>query len=173
MMDSANGFQEEFFRKHNYFEVTALLLKNGQTVDMSLYGYCMRPFIRNGDSVLIRPIKPAQLRCGDIAVYRLGNRFKIHRFLGMQNILGKDHLITKGDRCVNRDPPVLLSEFLGVITQVKKGGRVIDYETDRWKRINFMIGKTSPWISLIERPIFFLLRLPRRCAGKLYRSVLS
>jgi hypothetical protein len=171
--DSENGFQEEFFKKHDYYKIIILLLQKGETVEIPLTGHCMKPFLCEGDLITVTPVRAEQLHCGNVAVYQINGRLKAHRFLRFVTIDGIRHIITKSDRRYGYDLPVPLTAFLGVITQVKKGGRVIDYETDRWKRINFLLGKTSPCISLIERPIFFLLRLPRRCAGKLYRSVLS
>ncbi len=170
MIDSGSTFQEEFFQKHDYYKIITLLLQKGEPVEMPLYGHCMRPFIRNGDTVLI---KPEKLRCGDIAVYKSGNRFKIHRFLEIQNIYDKDHLITRGDRCINRDPPVPAANFLGIISKVTRNDRVMDYRTGQWKVANLLLGKLSPSISLIERPVRFLLRPPKRCAEKLYRIISS
>jgi hypothetical protein len=49
----------------------------------------------------------------------------------------------------------------------------MDYETKMWQAVNPLLGKLSPFISVIERPIVFLLRLPKRAARKLYRTVLT
>ena len=170
MMDSENGFQEEFFRKHDYYKIIILLLKKGEPVEIRLTGHCMKPFLHEGDLITVQPLRAEELSCGDVAVYHVNGRLKAHRFLRFVTVDEIRHIITKSDRRYGYDPPVSLSAFLGVITHVKKGDRVIDYETNQWKRINVLLAKTSPSVSLIERPIFFLLRLPRRCAGKLYRT---
>jgi hypothetical protein len=48
----------------------------------------------------------------------------------------------------------------------------MDYETGTWRAVNLLLGKLSPSISLIERPIVFLLRLPKRAAKKVFFTVL-
>jgi hypothetical protein len=173
MTDSGSTFQEEFFKKHDYYKVITLLLQKGEPVEIMLTGHCMKPFLHEGDLITVKPVRAQALACGDVAVYHINGRLKAHRFLRFVTIDGIRHIITKSDRRYGYDPPVPLSTFLGVITQVKKGDRTMNYESRNWRSINFLLGKLSPSISVIERPIVFLLRLPKRAARKLYRTVLS
>lgn len=173
MTDSGSTFQEEFFKKHDYYKVITLLLQKGEPVEIMLTGHCMKPFLHEGDLITVKPVRAQALACGDVAVYHINGRLKAHRFLRFVTIDGIRHIITKSDRRYGYDPPVPASDFLGVISQVQQGNRTIDYESGTWRRINFLLGKLSPSISVIERPIVFLLRLPKRAARKLYRTVLS
>lgn len=162
-------FQEEFLKRYNYYEVISLLLQNGERVRMNLYGFCMRPFIKNGENVTIKPIKPEELRCGDVIVYQFNDRFKIHRFLKFKTISDTKFIIAKGDRCINIDSPVSLNLLLGKITQVEKSNRTICFESIKWKIINYMVGKTSPYISKIECLIMYVIQFPRKCASRIFR----
>ncbi|MCW5212633.1 hypothetical protein VU04_06955, partial [Desulfobulbus sp. TB] len=113
------------------------------------------------------------LRCGDVAVYHVNGRLKAHRFLRFITVDGTKHLQTKSDRRYRCDPPVPVANFLGIISKVTRNNRTMDYETGTWQAVNPLLRKLSPFISVIERLIVFLLRLPKRCARKLYRAVLS
>ena len=171
MTDYGSSFQEAFFRKHDYYKIIILLLQKGEPVEIMLTGHCMRPLLRERDLISIRPAQTDELRCGDVAVYQVNGRLKAHRFLKFVAVDGTRHLLTKSDRRFHCDPPVPAANFLGIISKVTHGGRVMDYETRTWRAVNLLLGKLSPSISLIERPIVFLLRLPRRCADKLLRAV--
>jgi hypothetical protein len=170
MTDFGSTFQEEFFKKHDYYKVITLLLQKGEPVEIMLTGHCMKPLLCEGDLIFIRPIQADALRCGDVAIYHVNGRLKAHRFLRFITLdrQGQKHLLTKSDRRHRCDPPVSAANFLGIISKVTRGGRTMDYETRMWQAVNLLLGKLSPSISVIERPIVFLLRLPKRAARKIF-----
>lgn len=170
MTDSGGSFQEAFFRKHDYYKIIILLLQKGEPVEILLTGHCMRPLLRERDLISIRPTQADEMRCGDVAVYQVNGRLKAHRFLKFVAVDGTRHLLTKSDRRLRCDPPVPISNFLGIISKVARNGRTMDYETGIWRAVNLLLGKLSPSISLIERPIFFLLRLPKRAAKRVFSN---
>ena len=162
-------FQERFFKEHKYYKVIGLLLRKGEKVQMNLYGRCMRPIIKNGDNVIIQPVKPEKLKIGDIIVYQSDKRFKIHRFLKFKNITGINYMITKGDRCFSTDPPVPFSMFLGKITCVKKNNKTIYFEKVKWQKTNYYLGKLSPLLSKAEFSLKHLILFSRICVNKTFR----
>ena len=98
MTDSGSSFQEEFFRKHDYYKIIILLLQKGEPVEIMLTGHCMKPLLCEGDLISIRPIQADALRCGDVAMYHVNGRLKAHRFLRFIPVYGTQHLLTKSDR---------------------------------------------------------------------------
>jgi signal peptidase I len=142
--------QKDFFKKHNEYKIITLLLKNGEAVRTKLFGYCMRPFIKNGEIVTIKPIKLEELRCGDIVVYQSGDRLKAHRFLKFKTISGDTYIITKGDKSIHVDPPISLNRFLGKVTDIEKGDRIISFESMKWKIINYFFGKLFLYLSIMK-----------------------
>ncbi|MCI5158996.1 MAG: hypothetical protein D3906_11300, partial [Candidatus Electrothrix sp. AUS1_2] len=108
-----------------------------------------------------------------VAVYHVNGRLKVHRFLRCIQLDGKEHLLTKSDRRFRCDPPVSAANFLGSISKVTRNGRTMNYESRTWRAVKLLLGKLSPSISVIERLIVFLLRLPKRCARKVCRVVQS
>ncbi len=163
------SFQEEFFKKHSYHEIIIQQLKNGEVVELPLTGHCMKSLLRENDLITVKPIPTNQLKCGDIVLYHINGRLKCHRFLKFKTIQDKQYLITKSDRRLVYDNPVPLDCFLGIVTQVKKSSKIIDYETNKWKRINYCLGKLSPFLSIIEYCIRFPIRFPLKCASQLFR----
>ncbi len=168
MTDSGSTFQEEFFRKHDYYKIIILLLQKGEAVEIMLTGHCMKPLLREKDLISIRPMQADALRCGDVAMYHVNGRIKAHRFLRFIPVDGIKHLLTKSDRRHRCDPPVPVSNFLGIISKVTRNGRTMNYESRTWQTVNLLLGKLSPSISVIERPLVFLLRLPKRAARRIF-----
>lgn len=157
-MSFENKFQENFFRKHSYYKIIKLLLQNGKFVQIPLTGYCMRPLLCENDLITIEPIQVEQLYCGNIAIYHINGKLKAHRFLKFITISGEKYIMTKSDRRYSYDKPIPITNFLGIVTQVKKGNSTINYESKKWKLINFFLGKFSPYISIVEQPIKFLVK---------------
>lgn len=164
-MDYNSEFQEDFFKKYNLHEITIILLQKGEPVQIPLTGHCMKPLLEENDLITINPIDSTQLRCGDVVIYHINGRLKAHRFLKLKNLNGQKYLITKSDRRANFDRPVPINDFLGRIRRVTKGKKNIDYETRKWRFINFFIAKLSPYIWIIELIMKFFRKQFRRVMG--------
>ncbi|NTU70000.1 hypothetical protein HGB13_04250 [bacterium] len=172
-MNDQPEFAEAFFAKHSYHSIAIKLLQNNQIVDIPLTGHCMKPLLRETDIITVKPVKVENLSCGDIVLYHINGRLKCHRFLRFNNYDDKQYLITKSDRRHTCDPPVPSSNLLGKVVHVERNGKKIDYETTKWTRINFVLGKISPIISNIERPAVLLYRIPRKAASIIRRAVMA
>ncbi len=172
-MDSENKFREEFFKKHDYYQIIILLLKKGESVQVLLTGHCMKPLLCENDLITIQPITAEQLCCGNVAIFHFIGRLKAHRFLKFLTIDAQKHIVTKPDRRSGCDSPVSVIDFLGRITQVRKGNRTINYESKKWKFINSFLGKFSPYISIVEHSLVLLIRLPRKFASRVFKLVMG
>lgn len=156
--------QKELLYKYNPYKIITLMLKRGEQVQTPLYGYCMRPVIDDGDTVIIAPIKLDKLVCGDIVVYQNEDKLKIHRLLGFSKKTGEKCLITKGDKCITIDPPASSSLYLGKVTTVQKKDKVLKLDSMKWKIINYSIGK-------LTQPLMFLTNLFKRIKRVVKRIV--
>ncbi len=160
-------FEEDFFKRHDYYSIIASLLKKGEKVQIKLYGHCMSPFVRNGEIVTISPVSHLKLCCGDIIVYKYKDRFKIHRFLRLVQIENESFLISKGDRAMNIDPPVSLEAFLGKLLLLHRGSRILNLENPYCRVVSFIIGKISP----CKFRIYCFFYFPKRIASKLFKTI--
>jgi hypothetical protein len=167
-----NRFAEDFFAKHSYHSIAIKLLQNNQTVDIPLTGHCMKPLLYETDIITVKPIVAENLYCGDVVLYHINGRLKCHRFLRFHNIADEQYLITKSDRRHYHDPPVPVCDLLGKIVKVKRNAKITEYESIKWQRINYALGKLSTFISKIERPTLWLYRIPKRAVGLLRRVVM-
>ncbi len=136
----------------------ALLMKN-QTVRVCLTGNCMKPFLRDNDLITIQPVEAGQLICGDVTVYRCNRELKVHRFLKMRSINGGNYSIIKADRRFRPDKPVPDADILGKVIEIRRGLKTIDYRKKSWERINFLLGRFSPFLSSAELPFYFVRKL--------------
>lgn len=170
-MSQDNRFAEDFFAKHSYHSIAIKLLQNNQSVDIVLTGHCMKPLLCETDIITVTPIDAENVCCGDVVLYHIDGRLKCHRYLRQALIDGKKYLITKSDRRYHHDPPVPVSDLLGKIVKIRKELKIIDYESIKWSRINFALGKLSPFISKIERPALLLYRIPKRAVCFIKRTV--
>jgi len=161
-----------FFKK-NIGYVVINLLENNKSIVLRVTGHCMKPFLREDDLISVRPIPINKLRCGDIVLYHINGMLKCHRFIEFITIQEKQYLITKSDRRLGYDAPVPTVDFLGIIIRIKKGERIVNYETKKWKRINYCLGKSSPFLSKAEYYTKCTIRFPRMCVSRIFRMVMG
>jgi signal peptidase I len=87
----------------------------------------MHPTIRHGDVITVEPVEPANLKRGDIILYRLQNDFIAHRLVNIEERNGCGlTFILRGDASTTCDAPVKPAQVLGKIVRVERGHRRID-----------------------------------------------
>jgi len=86
-------------------------------------GESMYPLIKNGDTLLIKPLRADELNPGDIAIYRLpSGSFIAHRFI-KRNSSGS--LLTNGDSMRQYDKLVAEEQVFGKVIQIEHNGRAL------------------------------------------------
>ncbi len=108
-------------------ELVADLLAHGRPASFIAHGSSMRPLIRDGDKVLVRPLDASRLKPGmvvlDLPPLPNGQvGMLIHRFLGA---LPDGRLILRGDAAPVPDPPVRPDTVAGQVIEVQRGGRTL------------------------------------------------
>lgn len=124
------------------------LLSHGQ-VKLDFRGSCMRPLLRDGDRILIRPVSLNTLRPGDIITFMADGRLYSHRYIKRVDPgSGAPRLITKGDRSPDLDRwRIAPDEVLGRAVSVEKKGKMLDLETAAW-RFNSFIMLAAAYIQI-------------------------
>mgnify|MGYP001387729066 CR=1 FL=1 len=145
------GFREEFFGRHSKIEVLVALLREGETIQARFRGGSMRPLLDERSLITIAPIDARQLRRGDVVLCRRGGVFFVHRYLGSRTIGHAEHIITRGDSTLPCDQPTAISNVLGIVTQTRRGSRVKNFESRRWRYINLFLAAYAPYVSAVER----------------------
>lgn len=102
-------------------ELLKAMAPQGVTCRFEARGASMHPFVRDGDIVDIAAVSRLLPQVGRIAVFLHENsgRLFVHRVIGRIGV----HLQTKGDNCAVLDPSFAVSDTLGIVTRVERGGR--------------------------------------------------
>ncbi len=99
-------------------EQTALLkelLHKRGSIQITVSGSCMRPWITSGDMVEVREIRGTP-RVGMVVLFEMGDKLATHRIVRM----GRNHTVTtRGDLMEERDGPVSYSALIGQVVAVR------------------------------------------------------
>lgn len=117
-------------------QVIISLLKEGQEVEVPVFGISMFPFLLPGTIVRVKPCRWEELRKGDIIFFESSPKIILHRVVRLSN----SNLQCKGDSLLKPDSWIEPSEFLG---------RVEGYSRLAWGlNHGLRIGtKRSQWLS--------------------------
>jgi hypothetical protein len=135
-------------------DLLAAQLKPGQTCQLKVNGNSMLPTLRFGDRITVRAEPQADLKIGDLAVFRLGEFFVIHRLVERRS----PDLIFKGDARWLCDPPVSPQDVLGRVITVERLGK--QWSGRRWsdplvailsRGTGYLYSKMRSWKQIILR----------------------
>jgi signal peptidase I len=109
-------------------DLSTALLTDGYQVRFRAPGQSMSPTIRDGEAVLVAPVKVDEVRSGDILLYRCSERRSViaHRVVGVEK--GKNEarsFVLRGDASLTCDAPVEASQIIGRVVAVERDGRMI------------------------------------------------
>jgi hypothetical protein len=96
---------------------------SGQLIAVALTGTSMFPFLLNGDKAVLKVMHFQELRPGDIiAWYDNQSTLIAHR---ITSIFSEDGVVvTKGDLCLELDPPVSADRVLGKVIAILRDGQL-------------------------------------------------
>ncbi|HEX8140303.1 MAG TPA: signal peptidase I [Pyrinomonadaceae bacterium] len=106
-----------------FMTVSDELLRSGLGLRFRAYGSSMHPTIRSDESITVVPIKPQQIKQGDIILYRTPfGSVMAHRVIGIDQGADALHFITRGDAATDCDRPVGAEQVLGKVISVERKG---------------------------------------------------
>jgi hypothetical protein len=86
----------------------------------------MLPNVWPGDVLEIS--RRCDINLGDIVFFVRDERFFCHRVVDISERNGTTELITRGDALHQCDPPIRLSDVLGVVTAIRRHGRAVSLD---------------------------------------------
>jgi signal peptidase len=111
----------------HFGDLSGELLSLGFGVRFRAPGTSMHPTIRHGDLITVEPFAPANLKRGDIILYRLQKSFVAHRLVNIEERNGCGlTFFLRGDASTTCDAPVKPEQVLGKVVRVERGHRHID-----------------------------------------------
>lgn len=107
-------------------------------------GKCMSPVLLDEDLLLVKPAAAAELRLGDILVYRAGGQFWVHRFLCRKSVPGKNFLIvSKPDNAMKPDEPFPETDLVGIVHESRRNKRSLDFTKGPVRGASRILGVLS------------------------------
>jgi signal peptidase I len=100
----------------------------------------MRPMIKKGDRLAIRPVQPGRVRIGDIVVFETGEELCAHRLIRKHYVNNRHIFITKSDKALEADPPFTHESLVGKISHIYSAKAALNLESAVWKAANLMLG---------------------------------
>ncbi len=129
------------------FEVLAAeVLAQGHAIRFRAHGSSMRPFLRDGDSLEIQPLRGGAFRCGEILLYRqAGGRLLVHRVARVRG----GQLLMQGDALPAPDGWIGVEQVLGKAVIRYRRGKRLDLTAPGWLgagRLWAFLGPLRLWL---------------------------
>jgi signal peptidase I len=93
------------------------------SIRLPAVGTSMVPAIQPGDVLSIQPVEPKEVSLGDIVVYAREQVLVVHRIVRISADSSEPYLVTRGDRMLRDDRPILPSELLGRVGSIERKNR--------------------------------------------------
>ena len=104
--------------REDFAAIAREIVKQGKSFSFRAHGRSMAPFIADGDTIVVSPLKgPA--RIGDVVLLKESDgRLIVHRIVGRR----KGMILTRGDACAVLDSPADHVGIIGKVTNVSGRG---------------------------------------------------
>lgn len=139
----------------SFFADVLGVLEEGRQATIPVKGYSMLPFIRGGKDLVVLEKAPADLRAGDIVLFRVGpaegGRWVMHRILSIDG----DAVDIMGDGVPKAHEHVHRRQIYAKAVTILRGGtRPVDpYSPGELRKVRFW-----QWLLPLRRYILFIYR---------------
>ncbi len=139
------------------------LLREGYAIRCLAVGLSMSPFLKKGDLLMVQPIALEEAGVGEIVAFRRDESQSVlttHRVVQKGADGGRRYVITKGDRNIYRDLPLVSpQEVVGKVVGIERKAQVISLETPFYRLRGYLMARLSlgSWIlGVLKRKISHL-----------------
>lgn len=102
--------------------ISSELLRAGKTIRFTAKGTSMHPLVRDGDVVLVAPLKQGKNHKGDVVLVTIGNgRAVLHRLVNVRKSRGDEEFLIQGDHSSHSDGYISKANILGLMIAVERG----------------------------------------------------
>ena len=129
-------------------------------------GFCMWPFLRDGQKILVKKTIGPDFRTGDLVLYRADGRLFCHRLLRKEKNNGNCLFYCRPDTSSGAGESVNESTVVGKVAAVMSGNKMVNLETP-FQRLHAVIILffLAPFMAAIGKLYMFLKRLLRSRRG--------
>jgi len=123
------------------------LLREGYVIRSLAVGQSMSPCIKKGELLMVKPMALEEAEIGEIVAFRRDESHSVlttHRVIQTGKEGGHRYLITKGDRNVYRDLPLVSpQDVLGKVTGIERNGQLISLESPFYRLGGYLRARLS------------------------------
>ena len=114
-----------------FFASVEEIIAEGRSVEMTVKGFSMRPFVRNErDVVVLSPLASDSLRVGMVLLFRYKGRHTLHRLVAMSG----SRLIMEGDGNYRTTEVVGPEDVVAYVSEVRlEGAPTFKYNSVGWR----------------------------------------
>jgi signal peptidase len=135
-------------RDADLLELSKDIFKTGKSIRFRAKGWSMRPFIRDGDFIVVSPVEYSSIKTGDVVFYLTAkNKALVHRVI-KKSKKDKDDRITmyiKGDATFSTAEKVEMQKILGKVVAVERNGRKKKLDTKLYQLTGLLLAVISPY----------------------------
>ena len=133
--NNGNLDQEPKLSQNAIIDLWEDLYNQKQKLWLTALSGSMIPLLQIGDKVLVQSVKPAEIRVGDIIVFKNLDKFIVHRVIRKYDSLS---FLQKGDNTTTAE--IVRSEHvIGKVIAIRKGNRIIRLNNGFGMFINLML----------------------------------
>jgi len=129
-------------------ELSKDIFRRGKSIRFQARGWSMRPFIRDGDFMVVSPIENSSIKTGDVVFcITTENKVIVHRVIKKYK-KDKDKRIImfiKGDATFSSPEKVEMQNVLGKVVAVEKNGRKKRLDTKFYQIKGLLFAGISPF----------------------------
>jgi ribosomal protein S18 acetylase RimI-like enzyme len=106
----------------------------------------MRPFIQDGDLIIVSPLCNHTTRVGDVVLYKtVDDRAIVHRVIWKSTKGSGTVFFIKGDAAFSQPEEIYMESILGKVVAIERNGREKKLDTKLHRIIGFLFAGLSPF----------------------------
>ena len=122
------------------------ILEKGKSIRFQAKGWSMRPFIRDGDFIVVSPVKSSSIRKGDVVFYsNAENKIIVHRIIRKYKKNDRITVFIKGDASFSSPEKMDIQNVLGKVIAIERNGRKKRLDTKLYQIIGLFFAVISPF----------------------------
>jgi hypothetical protein len=129
-----------------FAELSAEILRAGKALRFEAPGASMSPLVRDGDVLLVRPVRPAAVRIGDLVLCsNAPGRVVVHRVI-RKGISREGHWFTvQGDAVAQPDGVIPGKRVYGRVVAIERDGANIVLDGPLMRTLGWLAALRSRW----------------------------
>jgi signal peptidase I len=127
-----------------FFQEVKELLGEGKKVSLYVQGDSMRPFLKNGDKVLLTSASSRRIKKGAIILARSSMGIVLHRVIQVN----EDSYLLAGDAHSKQVEKASVADVIGIVVGAHRYGKEIHLDSSYKRFLSFLWGVLRPFRGL-------------------------